>query len=1293
MTLHIGGGNNPNKIYFGNQPVSKIYKGSTVVWQAPSTSNTITHEGVTYTFQNPVTYGYYETGEPWVVGPATLISISPDYATAADGRDINGAHLNPQFNQVTALDGHFTGYDPANRMSFPANLAVGDVVVKGIGAASIATQNEIRSGVMTAQSALFVRSSAPVGKRAAPAPFGWAGRGVPQDYPFDAAAIAATLPVYSTAGHTNIPTFASLQGSVGKYTLGAAATKNAVWSGGQLGYESMGVRPDPAASTSSNYGRWQAGRIGAAGLALISDAFTTAQKADILRWLVRYGIGIYDAAKGSGLADSGNGGHWQFAPIPITLALKYTGRETEIPLINTHYPGALGQIITVTQQLADSLVEPVAPHSDPTLPRPTTLRPIDAVSGNTITITETGQPYWWDYRELEVVRQSDGASATVTGTGQQNATGNFTIDTQPSSPFQAGDQIWFRTKYPLQQGWVEWTLTNASELRKYNPSPSATYREITKFADDVMVMKALGAWHSDFNIVEKYVAMSMHGPISGQYDYPDQTDSTYLVGSGNWGAEMWVDHATAIGIDTTYKQVSSQPGQFPAITKSAKFPDQNDWAASGTVGAESGFYSQPTTGISNWGGDGTAFFASVYLPKSKRRHYITNKEFGVMGSYGNSPRTFRLYYQPKNHFSAAERGRFLFRFRGSVGNQILAKSQIVPDAVENIMIVVTRTANGADSDFQVDFYDMDTGTLYAGTPTTVSGVGVITTSSRSHFHVGTNEDNNPAVGNGRGWPGSIAHVGYIETIPSTADWQAICNGADPVTQIGETHFKWYRRLDGSASIAASVSGDVLPALAPLAGHTDIYVGPDFTKQTTNYWIVPGQIEDGHVFGVSKANQNQGIVRLSGKAGGYSGQIEARLLKWSDDSEVVGWTSIGTIAGDSTWSGTLTAPRSTDSLIYAQVRPASHPDDVAEVRGKFGVGYKIAYLGQSQLEIWSNRQNLSKTPANRNSYVLEWLGSEYDLREVTEKYPISDGIAVFADRFRSHLGDSTPVQLIDWAESGTGMMQLIDDTNAGRDWADLQKTIDDYGNDVTVVVHQWLTSDKQNSDFDDILQALVHGTGPRAKDHSLDASLWSNYVFAWQPGSRHSNDAVQTVRAQMLGVSFANTFNHPVGPGMHDLKINDAGGPHQHDADERANPRFGRRLADTAAVALGLETRALPYWNIPLATMSATEIRIPLVTTGSGMVNVPTVIRNWELNGTEITTITYDLVTKEVVITGTFANGDVITLNPNGETRPNGDGVAEDAIIDGFFHEDDWVIAGMISGGKWIPEASLTVSGV
>ena len=231
MTLHIGGGSNPNKIYLGSQPVSKIYKGSTVVWQAATTSNTITHEGITYTFQNPVTYGYYETGEPWVVGPATLVSITPNQTTDG-GRVIHGAQKNPQFNGPTALDSYFSNYDNNEQLTFPVNVVGGDIIIKCISVTPVpSTQSEIRRGIMSSQSALFVRSSAPVGSRAAPAAFGWTGRGVPMDYPVDLDAAVASFPAHDISGHTGVPSYAAIMGAIGKYNFGNTATSSPTWGG------------------------------------------------------------------------------------------------------------------------------------------------------------------------------------------------------------------------------------------------------------------------------------------------------------------------------------------------------------------------------------------------------------------------------------------------------------------------------------------------------------------------------------------------------------------------------------------------------------------------------------------------------------------------------------------------------------------------------------------------------------------------------------------------------------------------------------------------------------------------------------------------------------------------------------------------------------------------------------------------------------------------------------------------------------------------------------------------------
>jgi hypothetical protein len=70
-------------------------------------TNQITQFGITWTFDQPYEYGQFANGDYWLVGPVTIIDISPP-STEVDGRVINGSMINP-----SPQDGATQGYDSA----------------------------------------------------------------------------------------------------------------------------------------------------------------------------------------------------------------------------------------------------------------------------------------------------------------------------------------------------------------------------------------------------------------------------------------------------------------------------------------------------------------------------------------------------------------------------------------------------------------------------------------------------------------------------------------------------------------------------------------------------------------------------------------------------------------------------------------------------------------------------------------------------------------------------------------------------------------------------------------------------------------------------------------------------------------------------------------------------------------------------------------------------------------------------------------------------------------------------
>jgi hypothetical protein len=63
----------------------------------------VSHDGFTWTFQDAEQVGTFCTGEPWVVGPVTVVGITPA-PTNVGGRQRNGSMVNPRASTSNGYD-------------------------------------------------------------------------------------------------------------------------------------------------------------------------------------------------------------------------------------------------------------------------------------------------------------------------------------------------------------------------------------------------------------------------------------------------------------------------------------------------------------------------------------------------------------------------------------------------------------------------------------------------------------------------------------------------------------------------------------------------------------------------------------------------------------------------------------------------------------------------------------------------------------------------------------------------------------------------------------------------------------------------------------------------------------------------------------------------------------------------------------------------------------------------------------------------------------------------------------
>lgn len=84
--------------------------------------SSITQYGITWTFDRAYEAGRYITGDWWVKGPVTLISVSPPQITGRNGSVLNAAGTISGRNRTQGYDDRAHNYDENLRVSFPLVL-------------------------------------------------------------------------------------------------------------------------------------------------------------------------------------------------------------------------------------------------------------------------------------------------------------------------------------------------------------------------------------------------------------------------------------------------------------------------------------------------------------------------------------------------------------------------------------------------------------------------------------------------------------------------------------------------------------------------------------------------------------------------------------------------------------------------------------------------------------------------------------------------------------------------------------------------------------------------------------------------------------------------------------------------------------------------------------------------------------------------------------------------------------------------------------------------------------------
>jgi len=544
-------------------------------------ATTLTNGPFSLTFNRPVLSRQTADGHHIVVANGAMVSsYAPAQTTKLDPagapQSVNGFSPNvDHFFGNTKKQGYDartpSNYSSAKRIALPWSPTPNDAVILQDAADALIAPGQstanIRAGVASGWHSVHFVSSIPATAQSrmfAPPAGYWVGKTAATiDIDIDAA--LAALPSLALTPGT-YPTPASVIARMDK-NFGAGLLSTQETSG--EGYEAF-VPQQTAPFVDGNtywinYGRSLGKTMAIAGLHVVGNVATAAEKRALLVRQISIGRQIYEGCKAIGQWQSGLGlaGHPQWESLSIMLYLWASGKTSElIDLPDTYSACLFGQPFKFTP----SLIAQLAPHRDPTKIFMSRIRSVVSVTGSAGAYVVTHATYaqdnsQQDFTTLRMIRVSDAQETIVTGNngstfvntlGTDN--GDFTVASQLTPPLQAGDEIYFAAPHAISVGDADWviaspTLVGDERYRYFNASAQTPYRNLVFLAWPLLVAKAIGFWQTggQWDAAKEYVqrAMLPNTPMSGLGDFPTHADQTdgYQMTQAFWDA-----HKTALGL-------------------------------------------------------------------------------------------------------------------------------------------------------------------------------------------------------------------------------------------------------------------------------------------------------------------------------------------------------------------------------------------------------------------------------------------------------------------------------------------------------------------------------------------------------------------------------------------------------------------------------------------------------------------------------------------------------------------------------------------------------------------------
>ncbi|MGA8221359.1 MAG: hypothetical protein WB780_06850 [Candidatus Acidiferrales bacterium] len=301
----------------------------------PGTASSITKDGITWTFSQPVPVGQFVNGDYYVVGPVTITAINPPPTTSSPY--INGSVVNlPTANGKSGFDSRLNDgtdeswwFDATLRSYPPISLKPGDSIVSSISLAQIHSVPEVmRASDMSASpvasvSVLTILAAAPSADALRPS---YCDR---SQTIYHANSLQRNLlpslapPTPSDPNEGGTPTLATFEGYYRRPWIDTNA-----------------FLFDAPADYMPSYGQHVAFADSYASLLLMLN-FSADQKVNLTNYFVQYGVDLYGCVQ-TGYGWPAFGGHHSGRKLPIVFAgilLNNTGMKN----VSATYPNQFGE--------------------------------------------------------------------------------------------------------------------------------------------------------------------------------------------------------------------------------------------------------------------------------------------------------------------------------------------------------------------------------------------------------------------------------------------------------------------------------------------------------------------------------------------------------------------------------------------------------------------------------------------------------------------------------------------------------------------------------------------------------------------------------------------------------------------------------------------------------------------------------------------------------------------------------------------------------------------------------------